>query len=434
MQSRSQYQTQWSPTEKKRQWIGDGQGNKDGADHCVKRQRVERNVDEEYNGVEVSDASVDLARYRDEETGDDYSEEYTLDENALLLGDYSPESTATTDIQHHDVTMSNMSSTLSCAPQALPAFFAVDDEDHVELEDEIKEDLLEYINSRSPDDDGPRPLPVVIRPRWRSPGPSPLFQDYLVDQPVTDARCVYNIIFETAKENVERPLSSISPSKTGLDNSCVLVNSSSTTASYSPGRRILKKAIRRFKTDNIGLAKKLHNARACAWLCRVLYDEWTNCGSSPKVRRFLRNRLKQLHKNGPTNGIRGYNDRTPLVLRGTCGKRVKRRILPINDKTYQYRPVFDADGNAIDLIDNSDDDSIDTPFSLFAGRILHVTFSQETGEEDDEVGDDGEIEVEQLQLYVYPDEAAASFWLRSVEPYVARTGKAKSRKHPKTSS
>ncbi|KAJ8488328.1 hypothetical protein ONZ51_g3633 [Trametes cubensis] len=259
MQSRTQYgflfQDHESHPEKKRAWNEDVQ-----EDGNVKRQRVERS-DGQGNDRRKSDAAVDLTRYREDQTGDDYSEEYILDGDALRWGDNDLEYTAIADAPESDAPMSDISDPLVAACQPPPTFFAVDDEDDVELDDQLKTDLLEYINSSTPGDSRPSSsprAPVIMRPRWHSPGPSPLFQDHLVDQYVTDSRCAYGILCDSVKEDAEHPYSFHSFPKWRPQNGRISIVS-------PPRRRVLNNAIRRFKTDTIGLHKRLHYLRACAW-------------------------------------------------------------------------------------------------------------------------------------------------------------------------
>ncbi|KAH9895284.1 hypothetical protein C8Q73DRAFT_790447 [Cubamyces lactineus] len=367
------------------------------------------------NNVKESDAPIDLTRYREEETGDDYSDEYILDEDLNRPGEHEAQSSTATDSQPNDVAMSDTSNAAPSAHQPPPAFFAVDNnDDNAEIDDELKADLLEYINSPSPDDDGPLPIPVVLKPRWCAPGPSPLFQGYVADHPTTNASYDYPMLYETAKEDADN---------------------SSPSSVLSHHKRVLKKAIRRFKTDDTGLCKNLHHIRTCVWLCNLPYDSRER-EPSPKAHRLLQNRLNQFHRGGRTRVLRMYNDKAPLAMKGTPAQDSgPRGQLYIHDRKYQYRPVFDARGDPIDFADVSDNYPPDGPFALLVGRILQVTFSRPTIEGKDMEGDDEDEDGdERLQIYVYPDEAAVSFWLRSAKPYVKQTRQPKSRKHRKSRS
>ncbi|KAI0656381.1 hypothetical protein C8Q70DRAFT_935624 [Cubamyces menziesii] len=96
MQSRTQYgflfQDHESHPEKKRAWNEDVQ-----EDGNVKRQRVERS-DGQGNDRRKSDAAVDLTRYREDQTGDDYSEEYSLTSQIFWTEMHSVGETMTSNI------------------------------------------------------------------------------------------------------------------------------------------------------------------------------------------------------------------------------------------------------------------------------------------------------------------------------------------------
>ncbi|KAI0667978.1 hypothetical protein C8Q78DRAFT_1156070 [Trametes maxima] len=289
----------------------------------------------------------------------------------------------------------------------------------------------EEASSSAPSSRSPSPTPSASRytyevlRRWCRPGPSPLFQDHITDQPAPNLRHIFDLLkvrYEGDEDETGYPLPlrhlppHMSPSHGGL-------------SQYAPriSQRIIPiKRDHSIRDSGYSLSTELPRRLACDWLCSLPSDiDALDC--SELVQEFLQRRVTQFLDRGMPR--LKDNDPGPMERFGTPHTK-DWKPLYTRDGPYSYRLVFDDnfDINIDALWEDSDagtsdgkDSSNGSKSSL--GNMLLVTFSRVIGgedEEDNKVGVEVGEGVETTKLWVYPDEKAVEFWKKHRRVYKSK--------------
>ncbi|KAI0365514.1 hypothetical protein BV20DRAFT_1124905 [Pilatotrama ljubarskyi] len=354
-----------------------------------------------------------LALYRDEDEKEDYTDDHILDDDSLFEDSihFAPQSD---EKSPEDVSMTDVSNIYTSAlPRPSPALSGVhglcvntNADADTSLDDEERTDIMEYINSSEDEMEAHPQADIISRSqRWRSPGPSPLFQDYHIDEPASNVRFVFDILrerYDSDEDETGYPIPMRRPSafllKAGLQ-------ATGFKSADRRARRIRPICRDHEDVDSVNLGTKLQIKRACYWLFD-LPDNLEDYEGSELLRQFLQRRIDSFYHYGIPD-LEDDDIKSPPSL-GTPARTTRSRA-QLNQNQYTYELV-DSDPTAW----NGLFFAMDAEDDLTPERKILVTFSTPrkvecaTGTADEELYD-WMFE----RQWAYPDVGAIALWIKS---------------------
>ncbi|KAI0350407.1 hypothetical protein OH77DRAFT_1077392 [Trametes cingulata] len=414
---------QYFAERKKRRRSLEGEGTKEPAE--TKRLRGqseatdnwEEDFEFETGKVQRVDTTTSLSRYRDEVSTEDYTDDYILDDESLFE-DASDLAEGSSDTSPTEFSMTDVSNVYTSAfPTPSAALSGVhglcglsNAETQPILEDDEKADLLAYINAEDDESEDSRlEIPAGRYPRWRSPGPSPLFQEYHVNEPAPNVRCVLDVLRERYRRDEDEsgfpvPVRRRYPQLFFDDTEDELP-----LRPQDPARRIRPIARDHEEVDAVSLRTKLHVKRACYWLSE-LPENLEQYEGPGLYRQFLQRRINDFFYEGIPD-LSDDDIKDPPSF-GTPAKGPHGHIT-FTQKKYEYEFVEMDEITSMDRLDYAEA-AEDMELGLTPEMKLLVTFSRPR--ESKESIRTGEEEVQDWifeRKWVYPDARAIAFWMKN---------------------